>query len=156
MGLRDEGGTGLWEERGRIGAAEGLNLDCNHGPVGPHHASEFSASRHLVRPRPRRDPQPCTQGEVTQQSKGTCRAVGVCTGHLGRVSVGGTGTRLWYFHSCLTRPSEPGLPRAVPAQLICACFTMVLIKSPWSPGACVRSSHQKSKQRPGVADSLIM
>lgn len=51
---------------------------------------------------------------------------------------------------------QPSVPRAIPAQLICACFTMVLIKSPWSPGACVRSSHQKSKQRPGVADSLIM
>lgn len=106
-------------------------------------------------PRPKVIISPLIPRETCQEEQGT-RCVATSAEAGGRMPVGGTRVQLWYFHSCLLRLRETGLLRAAPAQLICACFTMVLIKSLWRPRACVRSSHQKSKQRPGLADSLIM
>lgn len=154
MILGDEQETGLRRKRRINGEAERLNLDFTYGTIGPRLLclnlnsellSEAKAGISGINPRE----------EETQQSEETCRAAGVCRRHRG-------GAREWHQSPVLVFPSlsdaaeQAGLPRAAPAQFICACFTMVLIKSPWSLGACVRSSHQKSKQRPGVADSLIM
>lgn len=133
----------------------GLQPQPHWGVTSAEHESALRAPWHRVWARPRQDSPSYTERSDTAE-QGDLLCSGCWQRQPGRVSVGGTSTRLWYFHFCLMRPSEPSLPRAIPAQLICACFTMVLIKSPRSPGACVRSSHQKSKQRPGVADSLIM
>lgn len=156
MDLWGEGRTGLWGEREVIGPAEGLNLDFTCSPTGPHQfcmnlnsellsiPSGQSQGRTLSHQHPGRS-DTAEQWVQWVFAKGT--GEGTCGWHR---------AWLWYFHCCLMRPSEPRLPRVVPAGLIYACFTVVLIKSPWSSGACVRSSHQKSKQCPGVADSLIM
>lgn len=156
--LRGEGWTELRGERGINREAEGLKLDFNYSLIGPHQLHMNLNSRMLS----------------FQSGWGQGRTLS--HQHPGRSCVKSKRPAVWWVFAEGTReaacgwhksptlvfpfpPDEAewaGLPRAIAAQLICACFTMVLIKSPWSPGACVRSSHQKSKQRPGVADSLIM
>lgn len=144
------------QERGRNWTVGGKRGEPGaEGPIGPHPLRLNLNSALPASPPPLPEAKAEPSGSSGTAEPGDLRAVGV---------------RSECWGGCPWVAPEPGcgifipsdeakqlsLPRAISAQLICACFTMVLIKSPWSPGACVRSSHQKSKQRPGVADSLIM